>query len=672
MATATILPPARTTFVDANGTPLAFGKVYMYVPPNTTTLKTTWQDAGETTPNTNPIVLDGNGTALIYGSGQYLQEVFDSLGNLIWTGLTQDVYSLPIFFTPTGGTASRSGNDLFGDYLNILDFTGVDKTGITDSTAGIQAAITAAGINGTIRCPTGTYLLSSTLTMLSGQQLLGEGINSTIFTRTGDYGDTVTIGTATAGHHAGACYVDGIWFKLTPDFVNGSTSLTNLATSGAHLHLIQGQQATINNCWFTRMPYGVHLDGGANIIVRASTFEGVWDPLNVAAQEGIADIWIDGATTNCTLITIDDCYITAGGRSASRTYTYSCTNGNVNKTGTQAIGAKWGVHSTGCEGLLINGTYVGGNSQHGVFLDPITGSVNLELRITDGFFDSSGGPSCADVYFGSEDSGKFFQNVCITGTTFNGELYNQYAIFEANGITIANQALGTFSFTGNTFLAYAGTPIVFNGATIGTVAGNTFTDYNDLNIATSDPLYINAVTTLANAKNILFSGNTVGGTHALGGIYIDPLAITCIQSNTMFAGVTVAGRSLKGIVPTNGVTSILGMLKSADFNTTLDQAVPIILASGQRYAITDIWVTNASLSLTTAVGGFYSQASKGGTTIVANTQVYTACGSSTGLQRTTLAITTTMFTVNPVYLSLTTPQGAPATADVYVRGVLLT
>lgn len=107
MTTATILPTARTVFLDLDNNPLSGGQVYFYVP-NTTTFKTTWQDAGAAIPNANPVILDSNGSALIYGSGQYTQEVFDSLGNLIYTGLTQDPYGLII-----NGDNTFTGNNTF-------------------------------------------------------------------------------------------------------------------------------------------------------------------------------------------------------------------------------------------------------------------------------------------------------------------------------------------------------------------------------------------------------------------------------------------------------------------------------------------------------------------------------------------------------------------------------
>lgn len=95
MTITTILPTAKTVFLDTNNNPLAGGKVFFYIP-NTSTPKTTWQDAGATISNANPVILDGQGSALIYGSGQYRQVLQDSLGNLIWDQLTQDTYGLVV------------------------------------------------------------------------------------------------------------------------------------------------------------------------------------------------------------------------------------------------------------------------------------------------------------------------------------------------------------------------------------------------------------------------------------------------------------------------------------------------------------------------------------------------------------------------------------------------
>jgi hypothetical protein len=107
--TASILPPAKTVFLDQNGKPLTSGTVDFYIP-STTTRKTTWQDAAETIPNTNPVVLDGAGRALILGSGSYRQVVKDRLGNLIWDQVTSS--------TGSGGSTPTATGD--GDLVGTI------------------------------------------------------------------------------------------------------------------------------------------------------------------------------------------------------------------------------------------------------------------------------------------------------------------------------------------------------------------------------------------------------------------------------------------------------------------------------------------------------------------------------------------------------------------------
>jgi len=123
---------------------------------------------------------------------------------------------------------------------------------------------------------------------------------------------------------------------------------------------------------------------------------------------------------------------------------------------------------------------------------------------------------------------------------------------------------------------------------------------------------------------------------------------------------------------------ILGSLLGANFNSTADQAI-LIPSTITAFAITGIMVTKASVSMGTAAGGFYPQASKGGTAIVANTQVYSTLTSASVLLNCTVvagALATYYTRSNvpdwAIYFSLTTPQGATATADIHLLGVDLT
>jgi hypothetical protein len=81
---AAVIPlPKFIAFAD-DGSLLAGGKLYTYAA-GTSTPKTTWADAAETTPNANPVVLDSRGEALVYGSGSYKFVLTDSADVTIWT-----------------------------------------------------------------------------------------------------------------------------------------------------------------------------------------------------------------------------------------------------------------------------------------------------------------------------------------------------------------------------------------------------------------------------------------------------------------------------------------------------------------------------------------------------------------------------------------------------------
>lgn len=85
--TSALLPNGRQQFLDGQGNPLASGSVFFYIP-TTTTFKDTWQDPARAVLNTNPVLLDSSGEAVIFGDGDYRQVVLDVFGNTIWDEVT--------------------------------------------------------------------------------------------------------------------------------------------------------------------------------------------------------------------------------------------------------------------------------------------------------------------------------------------------------------------------------------------------------------------------------------------------------------------------------------------------------------------------------------------------------------------------------------------------------
>ena len=120
---------------------------------------------------------------------------------------------------------------------------------------------------------------------------------------------------------------------------------------------------------------------------------------------------------------------------------------------------------------------------------------------------------------------------------------------------------------------------------------------------------------------------------------------------------------------------LLGKLIGANMNSTDDQRI-VMFSNPSKFILRRIVVTNASISLTTAAGGVYTAVSKGGTAVVASSQAYSSLSASTLFLDLTLntsgsASTTVKSSIPNLYLSLTTAQGAAATADVYVYGDIL-
>ena len=156
--TASILPPAKTTFIDANGKPLTAGTVESFIP-STSTHKTTWQDAAETIPNANPLTLDAAGRTLLLGSGSYRQLVKDRLGNVIWDQVTSSTGS-----GGGGGSTATGDGDLVGTIKPWAGMTAPNQYVFTYgqelSRATYSALFTAITSTQAVFCNSGSPILN--------------------------------------------------------------------------------------------------------------------------------------------------------------------------------------------------------------------------------------------------------------------------------------------------------------------------------------------------------------------------------------------------------------------------------------------------------------------------------------------------------------------------------
>lgn len=119
------MPNGKQAYFSSSGTPLVGGRLYTYAA-GTSTPKATWSDAAGTTPNTNPVVLDARGEAVIFFSGAYKLELRDAANAVIWS-VDQFVAADSSVITPDGRTTLPSATtvDLGGTTVRSVDITGL-------------------------------------------------------------------------------------------------------------------------------------------------------------------------------------------------------------------------------------------------------------------------------------------------------------------------------------------------------------------------------------------------------------------------------------------------------------------------------------------------------------------------------------------------------------------
>ncbi len=192
---ATILPEPRTVFVDQNGVPLVDGTIDTFIP-NTVTPKNTWQNAGQTILNSNPIILDSLGSCLLYGSGQYRFILKDVDGNTIYDAVTASpgtiigptsatAGDIAVFSDTSGLILADSGigttngsinytysgngalpwtiNGKLDTFATPKDF-GALGNGSADDTAAFQLASSNLATSGIFEIPYGNYKINSAIT----------------------------------------------------------------------------------------------------------------------------------------------------------------------------------------------------------------------------------------------------------------------------------------------------------------------------------------------------------------------------------------------------------------------------------------------------------------------------------------------------------------------------
>jgi len=121
---AVLLTPPFLQFLDADGAPLSGGKIYSYAA-GTTSKKATYTDESGLIQNTNPIILDAAGRAVVFIQGAYRFDTYDAAGSLI-----RSVDNVTSF-----ATLSSSGSAVF----DVFSGNGTQKTFTLSKTLGTDS-----------------------------------------------------------------------------------------------------------------------------------------------------------------------------------------------------------------------------------------------------------------------------------------------------------------------------------------------------------------------------------------------------------------------------------------------------------------------------------------------------------------------------------------------------
>lgn len=245
---ATLLPNGSQTFTDATGAPLSGGRVYFYVP-NTTIPKSTWQDSGQTILNSNPVLLNSAGRAVIYGAGTYRQVVKDAYGNTVWDQLTSDGSATT---TNWAGTSTGTAN---AQIVSLASFSQSDGQTISFRAGYTNSGALTLNPNGTGGIPVLRDTLNGAVALLGGEVTVGDTY--------------IVIYDANLGaFHLVASPVSAPFLTIasasTTDI--GSLGTPNVTVSGTAAITSFGSSANVN-----RPVYTVQFSGAASITYNATS-----------------------------------------------------------------------------------------------------------------------------------------------------------------------------------------------------------------------------------------------------------------------------------------------------------------------------------------------------------------------------------------------------------------
>jgi hypothetical protein len=239
--------------------------------------------------------------------------VQDSKGSMVYnfadgTGISPDACGVT-YDPPFTGAVAYPVCEKLDQVMSVKDFGAVGD-GVADDTAAIQLALNA-GQNGAVYFPTGTYKVSSPLTVKPSTHVFGSGFDAiiktnsataNIFNVSGQYVYISDIAFNSSVPRTGGYYVDILSgssrFRIEQFWMYNAHSGICVRNTSATVTIARGE--ILNNVAVTGI--GIKLEGGLDVSIR--------DILMDQAAQIYAGIYI----TNAGDVTIEDCQLITCGQ----------------------------------------------------------------------------------------------------------------------------------------------------------------------------------------------------------------------------------------------------------------------------------------------------------------------------------------------------------------------
>jgi hypothetical protein len=280
------------------------GSLNLFTPPGTSP-KTSWSNASQTTANTNPLQLDSNGCAVIFGVGSYREQLFDGpvvggivTGNLIFDLTTTDTsaYNSTFWAATAGGTPNVITVTDTG--FNATDGTIINFLALSTNTGATTLNPSGFGAINIEKATTGG------LTSLTGGEIVAGNPISVIYSSSNNA--FILLNTAIPSASGVALPLCGASnFKLVVTTNSALTLNAGSLTTTAPTGLIYNRSAvalTVNATTVGANGLSADVGGGA---LGANTWYYVWAIDNGSAAAGLisssstAPTLPSGYTTQC-------------------------------------------------------------------------------------------------------------------------------------------------------------------------------------------------------------------------------------------------------------------------------------------------------------------------------------------------------------------------------------